>query len=100
PRARRGRRDAPRPALAADRRALARRARARALGGGDRRVPRGMTPDEARAKLAGARVARLATADADGRPHVVPITFALLGDDAIVSAVDHKPKRTRALKRL
>lgn len=36
----------------------------------------------------------------DGRPHVVPITFALLGDDTLVTAVDHKPKRTLALARL
>lgn len=36
----------------------------------------------------------------DGRPHVVPITFALLGDATLVTAVDHKPKRTRALARL
>jgi PPOX class probable F420-dependent enzyme len=59
-----------------------------------------MTPDEARAAFGGARIARLATADAGGRPHVVPVTFALLDDATIVSAVDHKPKRTTALKRL
>jgi PPOX class probable F420-dependent enzyme len=59
-----------------------------------------MTAAEARARLAGARVAHLATADAQGRPHVVPFTFALLGEATIVSAVDHKPKRTMALKRL
>jgi PPOX class probable F420-dependent enzyme len=55
---------------------------------------------DARARLAGARVAHLATAGADGRPHVVPMTFALLGDATLVSAVDHKPKRTTALRRL
>ena len=59
-----------------------------------------MTPDEARARLAGARVAYLATVAADGRPHVVPCSFALLDDATIVSAVDHKPKRTTALRRL
>jgi PPOX class probable F420-dependent enzyme len=59
-----------------------------------------MTADEARARLAAARVAHLATAAADGRPLVVPFTFALLGEDTIVSAVDHKPKRTTALRRL
>ncbi|MET0817185.1 MAG: TIGR03668 family PPOX class F420-dependent oxidoreductase, partial [Solirubrobacteraceae bacterium] len=59
-----------------------------------------MTAGEARERLAGARVARLATAAADGRPHVVPCTFAVLGEDTIVSAVDHKPKRTTALRRL
>lgn len=58
-----------------------------------------MDADEARALLASARVARLATADAEGRPHLVPITFAVDGDD-IVTAVDHKPKRTSDLRRL
>jgi PPOX class probable F420-dependent enzyme len=52
-----------------------------------------------RARLAAARVAHLATADAGGRPHVVPVTFAL-GADAVYFAVDAKPKRTRDLKRL
>jgi PPOX class probable F420-dependent enzyme len=59
-----------------------------------------MTADEARARLAAARVAYLATAAADCRPHVVPCTFAFLDDTTIVSAVDHKPKRTTALRRL
>ena len=58
-----------------------------------------MTPDEARALFATARVARLATVGPDARPHLVPIVFALAGD-AIYSAVDAKPKRTTALKRL
>ncbi len=58
-----------------------------------------MTGDEARALFATARVARLATADADGRPHVVPLVFALDGD-VLLSAVDAKPKRTTALRRL
>jgi PPOX class probable F420-dependent enzyme len=55
---------------------------------------------EARERLAAARVARLATADAGGRPHLVPMTFALLDPSTIVSAIDHKPKRTPALRRL
>jgi PPOX class probable F420-dependent enzyme len=54
---------------------------------------------EARERLAAARVARLATADASGRPHVVPFTFAVAGD-LILHAVDHKPKRTTDLRRL
>ena len=58
-----------------------------------------MSPDEARALFATARVARLATADAAGKPHVVPLVFALDGD-TIYSAVDPKPKRTQDLKRL
>jgi PPOX class probable F420-dependent enzyme len=49
-------------------------------------------------RFAAARVARLATAGPDG-PHVVPIVFAVVGD-VIYHAVDHKPKRTTALRRL
>jgi PPOX class probable F420-dependent enzyme len=45
------------------------------------------------------RVARLATAGPDGRPHVVPICFALHGN-ALYTAIDEKPKRTRGLRRL
>jgi PPOX class probable F420-dependent enzyme len=58
-----------------------------------------VTAAEARARFAAARVARLATADAAGRPHLVPIAFAVDGD-TVYSAVDAKPKRTRALRRL
>jgi PPOX class probable F420-dependent enzyme len=57
-------------------------------------------PAQARSRFLAVPVARLATADAEGRPHVVPITFALLGEATLVSAVDHKPKRTTALRRL
>lgn len=41
----------------------------------------------------------LATIAPDGRPHLVPITHAVVGDE-IVFAVDHKPKRDRRLRRL
>jgi PPOX class probable F420-dependent enzyme len=58
-----------------------------------------VTAEEARRLFAGARVARLASVDAEGRPHLVPIVFALDGD-IVFSAVDAKPKRTTALKRL
>jgi PPOX class probable F420-dependent enzyme len=58
-----------------------------------------VTPDEARTRFAAARVARLATADATGRPHLVPMVFAVAGD-VIYSAVDRKPKRGTALRRL
>jgi PPOX class probable F420-dependent enzyme len=54
---------------------------------------------EARARFESARVARLATVDPIGRPHLVPIAFALDGD-TIYSAVDAKPKRSTALRRL
>jgi PPOX class probable F420-dependent enzyme len=56
-------------------------------------------PTEARERLAGARVARLATVDPEGRPHLIPICFALAGE-TIYNAVDHKPKRTTQLRRL
>ena len=52
----------------------------------------------ARERFRAARVARLATVGRDG-PHVVPIVFAVAGD-VVYHAVDHKPKRTTALKRL
>lgn len=60
-----------------------------------------MEPSSAwlRDRLRAARVARLATVSADGRPHLVPVTFALDGDVA-VTAVDHKPKTTTRLRRL
>jgi PPOX class probable F420-dependent enzyme len=50
-------------------------------------------------RLTAARVARLATTDPDGRPHLVPIVFALNGD-TLYSAVDRKPKRSRTLRRI
>jgi PPOX class probable F420-dependent enzyme len=49
--------------------------------------------------VAAARVARLATIDPDGRPHLVPITFALDGN-ILYSAVDRKPKRSQRLRRI
>ena len=50
-------------------------------------------------RLAEARIGRLATVTPDGRPHVVPVCFAP-HDGRIVTAVDAKPKTTRALQRL
>ena len=55
--------------------------------------------DEARRRFAGARAARLATVDAGGHPHLVPVVFAVDGD-AVLVAVDQKPKRHRRLRRL
>lgn len=46
-----------------------------------------------------ARVARLATVDAQGAPHAVPVCFALHGE-TVYSAVDHKPKRRGRLRRV
>ena len=47
------------------------------------------------------RVARLATADARGAPHVVPVCFAI-ADGTLYVVIDEKPKRPSAtpLKRL
>ena len=56
-------------------------------------------PAWALAFLRDARVGRLATADASGRPLVVPVCFGFDGE-SIYSAVDDKPKRTRELRRL
>jgi PPOX class probable F420-dependent enzyme len=46
--------------------------------------------------LRSARVARLATADGRGRPHVVPICFAIDGDN-LFTPLDAKPKKTTPL---
>ena len=56
-------------------------------------------PAIAEERVARARVGRLATVTADGRPHVVPVCFAL-HDGRIYTAVDAKPKATTALARL
>ena len=49
--------------------------------------------------MAEAGVGRLATVTTDDRPHIVPCCFAVSGD-VVYSAVDHKPKSTRQLRRL
>jgi PPOX class probable F420-dependent enzyme len=57
--------------------------------------------DAERRFLAAARVARLATADEHGRPHAVPICFALV-EDRLVTPLDEKPKDAdpKALRRV
>jgi PPOX class probable F420-dependent enzyme len=55
--------------------------------------------DTAEQRLVAARVGRLATVTPDGRPHVVPVCFAL-HEGRIVTAVDAKPKASRELARL
>ncbi len=57
-----------------------------------------MNPLECRSRFSAAATASLATVGAPG-PHLVPVVFALSGD-RLVTAVDHKPKRTRRLQRL
>ncbi len=54
---------------------------------------------QARERFAQARVARLASVGADGRPHIVPVVFALDGE-TVYSVVDAKPKRTTRLRRV
>jgi len=49
--------------------------------------------------IASARVGRLATADGSGQPLVVPICYAWDGE-ALVSAIDAKPKRAGELARV
>ena len=56
-------------------------------------------PNGPRERLAAARAAHLATADATGRPHLVPFCFVLEGD-VIYTAVDAKPKSGRTLRRI
>ena len=60
-----------------------------------------MLSDAERLFVESMRVARLATADANGAPHVVPVCYALVGDNLYVT-IDEKPKRgaARAMKRL
>jgi PPOX class probable F420-dependent enzyme len=58
-----------------------------------------VTAAEARSQFVAARVARLASVDPDGQPHLVPIVFAL-DQETLYSVVDAKPKRTSELRRL
>ena len=60
-----------------------------------------MLTDDERRFLDRQRVARLATADSAGRPHVIPICYVALGD-SVYMTIDQKPKResSRGLKRM
>lgn len=59
-----------------------------------------MITETQRRFLNAGRVAHLATADARGAPHVVPVCYAL-GGETIYITIDEKPKRRdRPLKRL
>jgi PPOX class probable F420-dependent enzyme len=55
---------------------------------------------EARSRFGRATVLRLATASTDGRPHVVPCTFAVDGAGRVVIGIDNKPKSGVRLRRL
>lgn len=58
-----------------------------------------MSAEQAKEQFRHERIARLATADADAVPHIVPVTFTLT-DDELCFAIDHKPKSTMRLRRL
>jgi PPOX class probable F420-dependent enzyme len=58
-----------------------------------------LTGPEARERFTASRIARLATTDTAGRPHLVPVVFAVTGE-RVVMAVDHKPKSSPRLRRL
>ncbi|HKN99113.1 MAG TPA: TIGR03668 family PPOX class F420-dependent oxidoreductase [Pseudonocardiaceae bacterium] len=58
-----------------------------------------LPPALAAERFRAARVARLATVDATGRPHLVPVVFAVDGE-TVVLAIDHKPKARRDVRRL
>ena len=64
---------------------------------------RGADPDDL-AFIGDRRVGHLATADASGKPSVVPVVYALValdGDPAIAIAIDEKPKgESRTLRRV
>jgi PPOX class probable F420-dependent enzyme len=59
-----------------------------------------LDPAEARARFAASAVVRLATADQDGRPHLVPCTFVVDGAGRIATGIDNKPKTSLDLRRL
>jgi PPOX class probable F420-dependent enzyme len=58
-----------------------------------------MDAGDARSRFAAARLAHLATADAQARPHVVAVCF-VVDHDTVFTAVDAKPKTTTQLRRL
>ena len=58
-----------------------------------------MADFDAQARFARSPVAHLATAGPDGRPHLVPVVFAV-HEQTVYTAVDAKPKTTQRLRRL
>jgi len=59
-----------------------------------------MDPAEARDRFVRSPVLRLATVAGDGRPHLVPCTFAVDAAGRILIGIDNKPKSTANLRRL
>ncbi len=58
-----------------------------------------MVDFDPRARFAQAPTARLASVTPGGKPHLVPVVFAV-NSDVVYTAVDAKPKKTRNLRRL
>jgi PPOX class probable F420-dependent enzyme len=58
-----------------------------------------MSEFDAKHRFASSPVAQLATADASGVPHLVPIVFAV-NNDVVYTAVDAKRKSTQRLRRM
>jgi PPOX class probable F420-dependent enzyme len=54
---------------------------------------------DARRRVESARVGRLGTVTAEGKPHLVPCCF-VLREDLVYTAVDAKPKSSLALRRI
>ncbi len=59
-----------------------------------------MDEDRAFELIGNSEIAVLATIRPDGTPRPVPVVYALLDDRRLLTAVDHKPKSTRQLRRL
>lgn len=59
-----------------------------------------LDPAEARDRFARSPLLRLATAGADGRPHLVPCTFAIDRSGRVIIGIDNKPKMSANLRRL
>jgi PPOX class probable F420-dependent enzyme len=59
-----------------------------------------LDPAEALDRFVRSAVVRLATVAADGRPHLVPCTFAVDAAGRILIGVDSKPKSSANLRRL
>ena len=59
-----------------------------------------LDPAQARTRFAAAPVLRLATAGADGRPHLVPCTFVIDDAGRVAIGIDNKPKASARLRRL
>jgi PPOX class probable F420-dependent enzyme len=58
-----------------------------------------LSQDEAKTRFIRSPVAVLGSTDSAGRPHLVPVTYVVLGDRVYI-AIDAKPKQSNDLRRL